>query len=1140
MTCRKLLVFVLVGFLFALNPALVSPAPASDLKKALELNQEVNRLLQKADYKGAIRAAEEMAACCGSHEECLAYATYWLGACNLDLGRLDLASERLREAQRSFSRLGKRNDEAVATYQLGRVFALTGDYAQALTYFDRAENRLDRKLELAKLYLARASVYTETGEPDAARKDVNKAKRIFTDPNHKAMLNVYEALIDTATQNYEKARRLYAEAMTDFRSRQPQNLVGIAQALSSIGLVDETQGKYAAAESNYRKALAIARDTGSRSTQASVLNNLGNLNWLRGNYDAAMKCYEEALQIQESLGQKHLIAKTLNNMGVVYFSQADYQHALDLFADAYGRASKVGSPESQAWALHDMAFVYKDLGQFVESETAEDKAIKIAEKIKNRRLQATARLRLGNLYEYFGDFDGALKEYEKAAELQREIRDQLYLSHTLLSMAELFTRMADTDSSLASTSPNSIMKADKQFQSALRIKEKIGAPLVEPLCKYALFHIEKHRYGWRGNTDRALRDAEALIVRAKSELKPDAKNDKVLLAYVMARYDLERDPEKSIAEFATLESLAQKAGSLRFLFLAKVGTGLAAEKLKRFDEAEIAYQAAVDYAESIRDTLKPREKRTFLHGEEILGIKHVLPYEGLARVRFKKEEKKASLEASERTKARSFSDKMAGVGAGAGTKVDPRLLKRLGEVEKKVQTSYEQLMKCRGDQGDTTIVQQLAGEITVLKKKRTEIEQRVKAMDPSFYAARFGVFKKLDEFALAPDEWAIAYEVTDTGVIIYLTKGKTLIDSWFAEVPRRELTGLVRSFRRPLQVDGKLKPKHLLAFKEVMDVGRQLWDLLIAAPIKHVPRGDPIVVSPDDVLGLLPFEILIQDAGTGWDQRDGSPYPKGARYLADRNDIVYCQSLTALSLARQLPVESGSATRTLAIVDPIFDKDDPRLGKLEVEQRRKAVGSLPDKLMSLSGLDWPRLELTGELGISLQKLDHQRTDLFEGMQAKKSILVTKDLHRYRHMVFATHGYFGTGIPGIQEPIVVFTLVDQPEGQDGFLRMNEVMGLRMNADVVALTGCQTGLGRYVSGEGSMSMGRAFRYAGAQSVLMSLWNVSEKASVSLVESFFAHLKAGKGRSEALRLARQEIRKAGHEHPFFWGAFVLAGER
>ena len=79
---------------------------------------------------------------------------------------------------------------------------------------------------------------------------------------------------------------------------------------------------------------------------------------------------------------------------------------------------------------------------------------------------------------------------------------------------------------------------------------------------------------------------------------------------------------------------------------------------------------------------------------------------------------------------------------------------------------------------------------------------------------------------------------------------------------------------------------------------------------------------------------------------------------------------------------------------------------------------------------------------------------------------------------------------------------------------------------------------MSGEGVASMGRAFQYAGARSVLMTLWSVEEKASMMLVKVLFRNLIAGKSRSDALKLARSEIRSKGYEHPFFWAAFILVG--
>jgi CHAT domain-containing protein len=153
------------------------------------------------------------------------------------------------------------------------------------------------------------------------------------------------------------------------------------------------------------------------------------------------------------------------------------------------------------------------------------------------------------------------------------------------------------------------------------------------------------------------------------------------------------------------------------------------------------------------------------------------------------------------------------------------------------------------------------------------------------------------------------------------------------------------------------------------------------------------------------------------------------------------------------------------------------------------------------------------------------------------------LDQYRYQVFATHGILDNEVPYIKEPALVLCQVgvdSKDRDNDGFLTMTEVMNLKLNAEVVALTVCNTGVGKNLTGEGVMGMGRAFQYAGAKSVLISLWSVENESTNLLTEKFFTHLNDGKDKLESLRLARKDIREAGYEHPFFWAPFILVGDR
>ena len=400
----------------------------------------------------------------------------------------------------------------------------------------------------------------------------------------------------------------------------------------------------------------------------------------------------------------------------------------------------------------------------------------------------------------------------------------------------------------------------------------------------------------------------------------------------------------------------------------------------------------------------------------------------------------------------------------------------------------------------------------------------------------------LEHSALNNDEWTIEYEVTEPGVCIYLAHGKKIVKGLFKPIARKEVDELIRKFREPMELHPGDSPiQKLTAFDFAS--GNKLSDLLLGDILSDLPKDTPVIIIPDGSLGVVPFEMLtLNDAGKI--VTDGKiPQTSGAEFFGDRNPVSYYQSVTALTLARTLGKRKKTGEKTIAMVDPVFTLNDRRLLKYAKQSQEKLATTLPTDLLvpmeEQNSLTFPRVELTAQLGESLKKADPSRTDIYEGMDARKSVILGKDLTPYRSVVFATHGYFGKDLPGIQEPVLVLTLLDQPKGEDGFLRMSEVMGLNINCDIAALTACQTGLGRNISGEGTMGMGRAFQFAGAKSVLMSLWSVSEKASVDLVENFFRHLREGKNKQESLKLAQDEIRKAGYDHPFFWAPFILVGE-
>ncbi len=528
---------------------------------------------------------------------------------------------------------------------------------------------------------------------------------------------------------------------------------------------------------------------------------------------------------------------------------------------------------------------------------------------------------------------------------------------------------------------------------------------------------------------------------------------------------------------------------------------------------------------------------------KIWGIPRIAPYEGLARVLLRTGKQHESLKRAEGTRARSFAESLSHRGERLSSKVPADIVEKDLEINNRLAALLKGLQKAR-EKKSKDAIESFEKQVEQARAANKAHIARLRKDYPLFAATKYPQPMGLGETALKENEWVLEYEVTDSGICVYLCKRKDIVKAVFKPMKRAKLDALVRRFREPLELEGGPAASKLKAFD--FSAGKELADLLLGDVLPHLPAGEPLIIVPDDSLGVLPFEMLVLNDGGEVRTDKEIPYVTGAEFFGDRNPISYYQSITALTLARTLGKQKKPQERLLVMADPVFRLQDARAQKApQVKVARKDKEYYADLMVAVEeagGGDFVfnRLPLTGELAEKLEKIYRDKADIFTGLKASKRTFlgeIAPKLSQYGAVVLGTHGYFNKDNPGFKEPILALTMV--PPGTDGFLRLSEVMGLKMNSDIVALTACQTGLGRRISGEGVMGMGRAFQYAGAKTVLMSLWSVAEASSVKLVESFFRHLKEGKSKLEALRLARNEIREGGYDHPFFWAPFILVGE-
>jgi CHAT domain-containing protein len=226
--------------------------------------------------------------------------------------------------------------------------------------------------------------------------------------------------------------------------------------------------------------------------------------------------------------------------------------------------------------------------------------------------------------------------------------------------------------------------------------------------------------------------------------------------------------------------------------------------------------------------------------------------------------------------------------------------------------------------------------------------------------------------------------------------------------------------------------------------------------------------------------------------------------------------------------------KTLALLaDPVFEADDPRLVTLK---KKIANDSASARRESFSRLPFSRIEAD-----EIAKLVPKNSLLkATGFQANRAMAISPELSSYRIIHFATHGMLNSEHPLLSG--LAFSLIDKNGvPQDGFLRMHEIYNLRLPADLVVLSACQTALGEEIRGEGLVGLTRGFMQAGAQRVVASLWQVDDVATADLMQRFYRRmLKENLRPAAALRAAQIEMSKSSRwSAPYYWAGFVMQGE-
>ncbi len=526
---------------------------------------------------------------------------------------------------------------------------------------------------------------------------------------------------------------------------------------------------------------------------------------------------------------------------------------------------------------------------------------------------------------------------------------------------------------------------------------------------------------------------------------------------------------------------------------------------------------------------------------------------------------------TEQARARSLLDLLSESGASVSEGVPAELLKRKQENIERQQEIAELLTGINISTDEPKKKPgELEQELDQLQTAFNEVENQIRVASPRYAALTSGQSLSLvdvQQKILDDQTVLLEYSLGPEASYLWAADSKSLTLHKLA--PRPALDKLVTDLRAQL-IPAKLQ-RRIVGIDVAADPTRGLGVVtssedaapFIAAssalyraavePVSSLIAEKRLLVVADGGLNYIPFEALVRTPVGDY---------SSAQYLIKTNQIVYAPSASVIGAIRQQgPKTAGRAM--LVIADPVFNSNDARAkgvapSTASVETRGLGIESaLTDvagqgavataESAKMQGLPLARLSGTRTEAEQIARLGRASgapTDVWLDLDASEANLGARDVTKYRVLHIATHGLLNAERP--QFTGVVLSLVGN-RSDDGFLRTDEVFNLRLGSPLVMLSACETGLGKERRGEGVMGLTRAFLYAGAPTVGVSLWSVADRSTADLMTDFYKRLLSSPGAasiggspSAAMRDAQLAM-IAGKKYsaPFYWAPFVLVGD-
>uniref|UniRef100_Q022H5 Peptidase domain protein n=1 Tax=Solibacter usitatus (strain Ellin6076) TaxID=234267 RepID=Q022H5_SOLUE len=879
-----------------------------------------------------------------------------------------------------------------------------------------------------------------------------------------------------------------------------------AEAALSEGKGLRVQGSKASLEhavERLQAALPLWRELNDALDEALTLMQLGSVYFMMGDAAKYSVVEAQALSIWRSLGDGKGEGEALNNIGLAHWTMGERDLALENLRDALLLRKRAGDLRGEAETINNTATVYAESGDLQKALRLKQDVLVRWRSLGDADNEARAFNDLAVIYSRLGETERALDYFKRALALRHEIGNRRGEAVNLLNIGTEYVKADDPRKALDNLVP------------ALKMLRETGNKSGESV---ALQHIGR-AHAMLGEQSKALEDSEqALAIQKQLKmLRPQAFTGNYLGA---AQLKLGR-PQEALIRFKESLALARSVGD-RMLESDTLGEMARAYRDEgEIDQALALIEQSVSLIESLRSSVAFEELRTsylattagryHLFIDLLMTLHSMRPEEGFD-VR--------ALEVSERARARGLLDLLTEARAEIREGVEPDLLAREQSLAKALDDKTQRQIRLLASSHTAEQLANTNKQIRELTLAYAELEAELRARSPRYAALTQPQPLRVAEIQqlLDPGTLLLEYSLGERRSVLWVVGPASL-----------------ESFDLPKQSDVEVTARR--AYEELSVHGAApgsggavaaLGKMLFGAAAQRL-RDNRLAVVAEGVLQYIPFAALT------------IPGEKGL--VVENHELVHLPSASTLAELRRETSGRKAAPGLVAIfADPVFGRSDPRVVRgnrpassapvsEELERSAKEAGILSlDRLRATRQEAQAIVNLAGA-GKSLQALD---------FRANRETAMSTELAGYRIVHFATHALFNSRHPELSG--LVLSLVDrQGNPQDGFLETAQVYNLKLGADLVVLSACETALGKEVRGEGLVGLTRGFMYAGAPRVLASLWRVPDQATTELMKRFYqAVLGQGMSPAAALRSAQTSLRSEPKwQAPYYWAGFALQGE-